>query len=71
MSGVPSATYNKVMMEHFPKDWELAKKWYPLAEVKNVREEMLIGDYPKWMEQEAAKHGGRGDRKEEGKEDGE
>lgn len=61
MGGVPSATYNKVMMEHFPQDWELTKKWYPLAEVKNVREDMIDADYPKWMEQEAAKRGGRVD----------
>ena len=65
MGGVPSATYNKVMMEHFPRDWELTKKWYPLAEVKNIREEMIDENYPKWMEQEAAKRGGRMDVREE------
>lgn len=77
MGGVPSATYNKVMMEHFPQDWELTKKWYPLAEVKNVREDMIDADYPKWMEQEAAKRGGRvdapaemGERDESGERDG-
>lgn len=58
MGGVPSATYNKVMMEHFPRDWELTKKWYPLAEVKNYREEMIDANYSLWMEQEAAKMGG-------------
>lgn len=61
MGGIPSATYNKVMMEHFPQDWELTKKWYPLAEVKNVREEMIDANRPLWMEQEARKRGGRGD----------
>lgn len=65
MGGVPSATYNKVMMEHFPRDWELTKKWYPLAEVKNIREDMIDENYPKWMEQEAAKRGGRMDVHEE------
>ena len=59
MGGVPSATYNKVMMEHFPQDWELTKKWYPLAEVKNIREDMIDANYKLWMEQEAAKRGGR------------
>ena len=59
MGGIPSATYNKVLMEHFPRDWELTKKWYPLAEVKNYREEMIDANYPLWMEQEAAKRGGR------------
>ena len=59
MGGVPSATYNKVMMEHFPQDWELVKKWYPLAEVKNIREEMIDANYSLWMEQEAKKRGGR------------
>lgn len=59
MGGVPSATYNKVMMEHFPQDWETTKKWYPLAEVKNYREEMIDANYRLWMEQEAAKRGGK------------
>lgn len=59
MGGVPSATYNKVMMEHFPEDWETTKRWYPLAEVKNYREDMIDANYPLWMEQEAAKRGGR------------
>ncbi len=59
MGGVPSATYNKVMMEHFPQDWETTKKWFPLAEAKNVREEMIDSNYKLWMEQEAAKRGGR------------
>lgn len=59
MGGVPSATYNKVMMEHFPQDWQQTLKWYPLAEVKNVREDMIDANYAKWMEQEAAKRGGR------------
>ena len=71
MGGVPSATYNKVMMEHFPEDWKLVKKWYPLAEVKNIREQMLLDNYPLWMEQEAAKRGGREEKKEEEKSDGE
>ena len=59
MGGIPSATYNRVMMEHFPQDWELTKKWYPLAEVKNIREEMIDANYRLWMEQEAAKRGGK------------
>ena len=46
-------------MEHFPQDWELTKVWYPLAEAKNVREEMIDANYPVWMEQEARKRGGR------------
>lgn len=61
MGGIPSATYNRVMMEHFPQDWELTKKWYPLAEVKNIREEMIDANYKLWMEQEAAKRGGKSD----------
>lgn len=59
MGGVPSATYNKVMMDHFAEDWETTKRWFPLAEAKNVREQLLVENYPKWMEQEAAKRGGR------------
>ena len=61
LGGVPGAAYNKILMEHFPQDWELTKKWYPLAEVKNVREDMIGANYPLWMEQEARKRGGRVD----------
>ena len=61
LGGTPGATYNKILMEHFPQDWETTKMWYPLAEVKNVREEMIDADYPLWMEQEASKRGGRMD----------
>ena len=59
MGGVPSMTYNKVMKEHFPKDWERTLLWYPLADVKTYREEMIDANYRLWMEQEAAKMGGR------------
>lgn len=65
MGGIPSATYNKVMMEHFPRDWELTKKWYPLAEVKNYREDLIDANYPLWMEQEAAKRGGKEEHPDE------
>lgn len=65
ISSLPSATYNKVLMRHFPKDWEIVKKWYPLAEAKNIREEMIDANYARWMEQEAAKRGGRLDVPEE------
>ena len=75
MGGIPSATYNQVMMEHFPQDWETTKKWYPLAGVKNIREEMIDANYRLWMEQEAAKRGGRSEvhpeMEGEGVEDGE
>ena len=70
MGGIPCATYNKVMMEHFPEDWERTKKWYPLAEVKNYREDLIDANYPKWMEQEAAKRGGREEKKEDEVKDG-
>lgn len=59
IGGVPGATYNNILKEHFPRDWELTKKWYPLAEVKNYREEMIEANYDLWMKQEAAKRGGR------------
>ena len=62
---MPSATYNQVLMRHFPEDWEIVKKWYPLAEAKNIREKMIDENYTKWMEQEAAKRGGRMDVHEE------
>ena len=60
LGGVPGAAYNRILKEHFPRDWETTKLWYPLAEVKNYREDMIDANYALWMEQEAAKRGGRG-----------
>ena len=65
IGGVPSATYNRILMEHYPRDWERTKLWYPLAEVKNKREEMIDANYPKWLEQRAAERGGRMDVQQE------
>ena len=65
MGGVPSATYNKVLMEHFPQDWETTKLWYPLAEAKNVREKMIDDNYPLFLEQEARMRGGKADESKE------
>lgn len=71
IGGVPSATYNRILMEHYPRDWERTKLWYPLAEVKNKREEMIDANYPKWLEQRAAERGGRMDvQQEAGEEEG-
>lgn len=59
MGGVPSATYNKVMQEHFPQAWKETLRWYPLAEAKNYRERLIEENYPKYLEQQAAMRGGR------------
>jgi len=59
MGGVPSATYNKVLMEHYPDDWKTLQKWYPLAYVKNLREEMLDREYERRKNEEIAANGGR------------
>ncbi len=61
LGGTPGAAYNRILKEHFPRDWEITKMWYPLAEAKNYREELIDANYPLWMDQEAAKHGGRVD----------
>ena len=59
MGGVPSATYNKVLMEHYTEDWKTLLKWYPLAEVKNYREAMLDREAARRKEQEIVDAGGR------------
>ena len=59
MGGVPSATYNKVLMEHFPDDWKETLRWYPLAEAKNWREKMIDDNYALYKLQEAERRGGR------------
>ena len=59
MGGVPSATYNKVLMEHYPEDWKTLLKWYPLAEVKNYREAMLDREAARRKEKEIVDAGGR------------
>lgn len=58
MGGVPSATYNKIMREHFPRDFEKLLKWYPLAETKDYREELLEQNYLLIQKEKAAARGG-------------
>lgn len=41
LGGVPSATCNKVYMQHYPEDWERIQAIYPLALAKTLREKYL------------------------------
>lgn len=59
LGGVPCSTYNKVLMEHYPKDWERLLKWYPLAEVKNYREAMLERHFKELQDAKIAERGGK------------
>lgn len=59
LGGVPCATYNKVLMEHYPSDWERLLKWYPLAEAKNYREEMLERHFRELQDERIAARGGK------------
>lgn len=59
IGGVPCATYNKVLKEHFPEDFKTLLKWYPLAELKNRREEVIDRRHKELLAAAAASFGGR------------
>lgn len=59
IGGVPCATYNKILKEHFPADFEQLKKWYPLCELKNRREERLQARWEAKLNAQAAANGGK------------
>lgn len=41
MPAMPCATYNRILREHYPADYERLLSLFPLMEAKTVREEML------------------------------
>ena len=61
IGGVPCATYNKILKEHFPVDYETYKKWYPLMDIKTRREEILDARYEAKLNEAAAAYGGKDD----------
>lgn len=72
MGGVPCATYNRILKRHFPRDFAELLKWYPLAEAKNFREDMIVRHYKEIQrERIKAKGGLDGDEAMVGGEDGE
>ena len=59
IGGVPCATHNKILKEHFPEDFKTLLKWYPLAELKTRREEILDARYEERLNEAAASFGGK------------
>ena len=59
IGGVPSATYNKILKEHFPDDFKTYKKWYPLMELKTRREAVLDARHQAKLDANAASFGGK------------
>lgn len=59
IGGVPCATYNAILKEHFPKDFEKMKMWYPLCELKNRREARLQARWEANLNAQAAANGGK------------
>ena len=59
IGGVPCATYNKVLKEHFPEDFKTYKKWYPLMELKTRREAILDARHEARLNAAAASFGGK------------
>ena len=41
LGGVPSATVNRILRDHYPEDWERVQAMYPLAWAKSIRETYL------------------------------
>lgn len=59
IGGVPCATYNKILKEHFPDDFKTLLKWYPLAELKTRREQILDARFEAAKDAAAASFGGK------------
>lgn len=59
IGGVPCATYNKILKEHFPEDFKTLLKWYPLAELKTRREKILDERYEERLNNAAEAFGGK------------
>ena len=59
IGGPPCATYNKILKEHFPDDFNKMKLWYPLCELKNRREDRLEARWMKKLDDAAASNGGK------------
>ena len=59
IGGVPCATYNKILKEHFPEDFKTLLAWYPLAELKTRREAILDARYEARLDAAAASFGGK------------
>ena len=59
IGGVPCATYNKILKEHFPEDYKTYKKWYPLMDLKTRREEILDARHEAKLDEAAASYGGK------------
>lgn len=59
IGGVPCATYNRILREHYPDDYREMLKWYPLAEAKDFREQMLDEEWRRRKDEEIAKNGGK------------
>ena len=47
LTGVVSATNNRIYKEHYPEDWAVIKAMYPLAEAKTLRERILDREHEK------------------------
>lgn len=65
IGGVPCATYNKILKEHFPQDFQTYKKWYPLMELKTRREEILDARYQENLNKASAAFGGKEETEQE------
>lgn len=59
IGGVPCATYNKILKEHFPDDYATYKKWYPLMDLKTRREAILDARHKAALDAAAEANGGK------------
>lgn len=62
IGGVPSATYNAILADHYPRDFEKVKFFYPMCDIKNYR--MMLLDRNVY-EEEQEKIRARGGKDEE------
>lgn len=58
IGGVPSATYNAIMAEHYPKDFDKIRFFYPMCDIKNYRMMLLDRNVAEEAEKKIRERGG-------------
>lgn len=64
IGGVPSATYNAILAEHYPNDFDKVRFFYPMCDIKNYRMMLLDRNVYEQEQEEIRKRGGKNEETE-------
>lgn len=64
IGGVPSATYNAILAEHYPADYAKVKFFYPMCDIKNYRKMLLDSVIRDAADEAVMERGGKVDDEE-------